>query len=104
MDLLGKKEKGVKFIPVIFETFGAMHESSERFLHHLIARASAYMGIRSSSLHTYWNRRISCTLQVINAQMILGKVGRLQEMEMARSCYGGENVPRICRNDPTLNY
>ena len=98
------RERGVKFIPMIFETFGAMHENSERFLHHLVARASAYRGVRSSTLHTYWNRRISCTLQTINAQMILSKIGRLEDMEMARSCYGGENVVRICQNDPTLNH
>ena len=89
---------------MIFDTFGAMHENSERFLHHLVARASAYRGVRSSTLHTYWNRRISCTLQTINAQMILSKIGRLEDMEMARSCYGGENVVRICQNDPTLNH
>ena len=61
----------MKFIPMIFETFGAMHENSERFHHYLVARASAYRDVRSSTLHTYWNRRISYTLQTINPQITL---------------------------------
>lgn len=97
------KERKIKFVPMIFESFGAIHHESERLLRHLLARASMLRGIPASTFHTYWYRRLSCTIQLINAQTILGKIYRLEEMNMSRSCYGSENVDHICWNDPTLN-
>lgn len=65
------------FMPMAFESFGAASEGSLKLMANLVSRASELTSIPYSVLLSYWRKRISTTLQVQNARIIMEASARL---------------------------
>lgn len=80
-------EIGASFMPMAFETFGAVSEEAMGVIAKLVQRASDVTKIPYSILFNYWKKRISSALQVHNARTlvnatrdILGRNDRQEEV------------------------
>lgn len=63
-------EIGASFMPMAFETFGAVSEEAMGVIGRLVTLASNITSIPYSVLFSYWKKRISTTLQVQNARIL----------------------------------
>ena len=63
-------EIGASFMPMAFETFGAVSEEAMGVIGRLVTLASNIINIPYSVLFSYWKKRISTTLQVQNARIL----------------------------------
>lgn len=64
------------FLPIIFESFGAVHPISLELISKLIKKASVNTGIPFHILKCYWLRRFAVTLQTGQATMLLERTSR----------------------------
>ena len=79
-------EIGASFMPMAFETFGAASEEAMGVVAKLVQKASDVTKIPYSILFNYWKKRLSTTMQVQNARIlvnatrdILGRRDRQEE-------------------------
>ena len=64
-------EIGASFMPMAFESFGAVSEDVMTVMSQLVCYAAENTSIPYSVLLSYWKKRISTTLQVQNARIIM---------------------------------
>ena len=79
-------EIGASFMPMAFETFGAVSEEAMGVVAKLVQKVSDVTKIPYSILFNYWKKRLSTTMQVQNARIlvnatrdILGRNDRQEE-------------------------
>ena len=99
----GKLNKSNLWItPIIFETFGFIHEKSESFLRRLIHLASENSFIRKSVLHSYWFKRLSVALHRSNARMVLNFADRIKEDVKKSNPSSFDDTFKHCFNNPSM--
>ena len=64
-------------MPLAFESFGAVSEDTVKLMARLASKAAELTNIPYSVLLSYWRKRISTTLQVQNARILMVSAARI---------------------------
>ena len=64
-------------MPLAFESFGAVSEDTVKLVAQLTSMAAELSNIPYSVLLSYWRKRISTTLQVQNARILMVSAARI---------------------------
>ena len=91
-----------KTIPVIIETFGHIHSTSESFIRHLINLAAEASRSSKSKLHNYWFKRISASLHRSNARMVIEYAANVHEKAKQAAYSSYDDTFKRCFNNPTM--
>ena len=70
-------QDSASFMPMVIETFGVASEETMGMLAKLVSRAHEATNVPYSILFTYWMKRISTTLQVHNARIVIGATRKI---------------------------
>ena len=65
------------FMPLAFESFGAVSEQTVALMANLVSKAAELSMIPYSVLLSYWRKRISTTLQIHNARILMMSTTRI---------------------------
>jgi hypothetical protein len=66
----GYREMGVDFMPLAFEMHGAISDSFTKFFKKLIKSAAEVNDIHYCIMFSYWQKRMSTTMQKYNAKIL----------------------------------
>ena len=91
-----------RVMPIIFETFGFLHPSSEGFIRHLVGIAAEHSLTPKSVLHNYWFRRFSVALVRANVRLLMSKANIANEAIKKVQASSYDDVERSTVNNPTL--
>jgi len=92
----------LKIVPIIFETFGFIHEKSDSFIRRLIHLSAENSPLHKSVLHTYWYKRLSVELQRSNARMVIDFANRCKEDDKRALSSSYDDTFKQCFNNPTM--
>ena len=95
------QKSGFDFVPLIFESFGAIHQDAFEIIIQLASRHSALSSIPKSVCIQYWFSRFSVSLQVNNARMFISKVNRINSRNLM--CYASINPGFLCSSNMMSN-
>ena len=73
------------FMPLAFESFGAVSDDVVKLVANLVSKAAELTNIPYSVLLSYWRKRISTTLQVQNARILMLSSARILSRGGGRS-------------------
>jgi hypothetical protein len=94
------QKAGFDFIPLIFETFGAIHQDAFDVIVELATKHSMFSRIPKGVCIQYWFARFSVSLQVHNARMFISKVARINNRNILS--YASINPGFLCSSNVVI--
>ena len=95
------QKAGFDFVPLIFETFGAIHQDAFDVIVELATKHSMFSRIPKGVCIQYWFARFSVALQVHNARMFISKVARINNRNILS--YASINPGFLCSSNLVIN-